>query len=220
MRRCSPMPQPMHFCSGVDTGAYRQAASHLHMGAERRRFRFLRNEHLSRYPTKRGEAHPAENSDPAPEAARTCEGCEAMPEQSVGDNRATQLIGAQRRVKSRVRASAALNREMLAPGWQAAFLGKAGPRATQPGRVPGVPWNYVPRGLGCQQRPHNGIKPPIWAPPAPATRPSRHAHSHRIGRVEPLVSRGQAMKALARASCALRSRDRAWIVSRAPCGPR
>jgi hypothetical protein len=48
----------------------------------------------------------------APEAARTCEGCAARPEQSVGDNRVTQLIGAQRRV--------ALNRRPhQAPGWQA-----------------------------------------------------------------------------------------------------
>ena len=60
----------------------------------------------------------------APEAARTCEGCEARPEQSVGDNRATQLIGAQRRVNARVRALAALDRKTLAAGTAGRLSGK------------------------------------------------------------------------------------------------
>ena len=78
----------------------------------------------------------------APEAARTCEGCEAMPEQSVGDNRATQLIGAQRRVKARVRALAALNQQMLGAGKAGRLSGRGWGRALpNPEGVSGVPWN-------------------------------------------------------------------------------
>ena len=101
----------------------------------------------------------------APEAAQTCEGCEAMPEQSVGDNRATQLIGAQRRVNARVRALAALDRKTLAAGTAGRLSGK-GRAARYPTRKnPGSPWNWPPRGLGCQHPGEGTIAPRIFLHP-------------------------------------------------------
>ena len=101
----------------------------------------------------------------APEVAQTCEGCEAMPEQSVGDNRATQLIGAQRRVNARVRALAALDRKTLAAGTAGRLSGK-GRAARYPTRKnPGSPWNWPPRGLGCQHPGEGTIAPRIFLHP-------------------------------------------------------
>ena len=72
----------------------------------------------------------------APEAAQTCEGCEAMPGTGLGTPGAQSLSGhrgGSRRGCARWRP---WTEKRSRPGRQAVFLGKAGPRATQPGRIP------------------------------------------------------------------------------------
>jgi hypothetical protein len=81
--------------AGARAGAYGQAASHLRIRGRAVPFP-VRCERASIRIRKgsRGEAEPGESANPRPQR-RTCQGCAARP-----SNRATQLIGAHRRVKA------------------------------------------------------------------------------------------------------------------------
>ena len=85
----------------------------------------------------KGARHGSEQRAPPPRPRKLVRVAKPCPGSRWATTGQLKLIGARRRVKARVRALAALNQQTLAPGRQAAFLGKAGPRATQPGRIPG-----------------------------------------------------------------------------------